>query len=127
MAGPETFWRWQERMLGGLMVWGAASAVAGAGCARSRAIDVRRAGQQACVWGLIDLLLAINGRRSARRQAPRADATATVAAAYRFRLILAVNSLLDAGYVAAGVALMTRSAARTDRRGMGQGIALQGL
>jgi hypothetical protein len=123
----ETFWRWQERMLGGLLAWGAANTVAGAGMARSRSIAVRRAGQQACIWGLIDLVLAVNGRRGARRQAITADATATSAAAARFRMILAVNGLLDIGYVAGGAGLAIRAARRPDQRGTGLGIALQGL
>lgn len=127
MVEQETFWRWQERMLGGLLVWGAANTVAGAGMARSRSVLVRRLGQQACVWGLIDLALAVNGRRSARRQAPTADAAVTSAAAARFRTILAVNSLLDVGFVVGGSGLAARSTAHPDRRGTGLGIALQGL
>lgn len=127
MEEQETFWRWQERMLGGLLAWGAANAVAGAGMARSSSVFVRHAGQQACVWGLIDLALAVNGRRGSRRRALSADASATLAAADRFRTILAVNSLLDIGYVAGGAGLATRAAGRPDRRGTGLGIAIQGL
>lgn len=127
MVEQQTFWRWQERVLGGLLVWGALSVVAGAGVARSRSVVLRRAGQQAWVWGLVDLLLAVNGRRSARRQAGSADQAATHAAASRFRTILAVNSLLDVGYVASGAALALHGTRLPDRQGTGLGISLQGL
>ncbi|MDQ5852792.1 MAG: hypothetical protein M3380_12135, partial [Chloroflexota bacterium] len=66
MENQQSFWRWQERALGGLLAWGVASAVVGAGLLRTQSVVVRYAGQQALVWGLIDLLLALNGRRSAR-------------------------------------------------------------
>lgn len=127
MLEQDTFWRWQERVLGGLLAWGALNVVAGAGLARSRSVVVRRAGQQAWVWGLIDLLLAVNGRRGARRQSVSADDAATYAAASRFQMILAVNSLLDVGYVAGGTSLAMRAADHSDRRGTGLGITVQGL
>ncbi len=127
MENQQSFWRWQERALGGLLAWGVASAVVGAGLLRTRSVVVRHAGQQALVWGLIDLLLALNGRRSARRQVAVTDAAATISAAIRFRTILVVNAALDVGYVAGGTGLARRSPQHPDRRGTGLGIALQGL
>ncbi len=126
MENQNTFWRWQERALGGLLAWGAGSTVIGAGLLRTQPV-VRHAAQQALVWGLIDLLLALNGRRSARRQAAVADAAATISAAIRFRTLLVVNAALDAGYVAGGAGLARRSLQHPERRGTGLGIALQGL
>ena len=127
MENQQAFWRWQERALGGLLAWGAGSAVVGAGLLRTQSVVVRHAGQQALAWGLIDLFLALNGRRSARRQAAVADAAATISAAIRFRTILVVNAALDVGYIAGGTGLARRSAQHPDRRGTGFGIALQGL
>ena len=127
MENKQTFWRWQERALGGLLAWGLASAVVGAGLLRTKSVVVRRAGQQALVWGLIDLLLALNGRRSAWRLVGVTDAAATISAAIRFRTILVVNTALDIGYIAGGTGLARRSAQHPDRRGTGLGIALQGL
>ena len=127
MESQETFWRWQERALGGLLAWGAGSAVVGVGLLRTQSIVVRHAGQQALAWGLIDLLLALNGRRSARRQAAVAGTAATISAAIRFRMILVVNAALDVGYVAGGAGLARRSLQHPERRGTGLGIALQGL
>ena len=127
MENQETFWRWQEHALGGLLAWGVASAVVGAGLLRTQSVVVRHAGQQALAWGLIDLLLALNGRRSARRQATVAGTAATISAAIRFRMILVVNAALDVGYVAGGAGLARRSLQHPERHGTGLGIALQGL
>lgn len=113
-----------ERAMGWLLAWGIGSVVVGAGLVSRRNAELRQAGLQALSWGAIDAALALNARIGARRkQAQPPGEPAIIADARRTRAIVAVNGLLDVGYIAAGVALMRRSG----RRGMGIGIAVQGL
>jgi len=126
MGDQQTFFDWQARALWGLLVWGAGSTVAGAGLARAQATVVRHIGLQGVGWGVIDLLLAVNGRRSARRQASTVG-TAGIHAAARFRAIVAFNALLDVGYVLGGARLARTAGKRHDRQGMGIGILVQGM
>jgi hypothetical protein len=93
---------------------------------------VRHAGLQALSWGAIDAVLALIGRRSARRKAQRAQQgdldSATIARAIgTFRRILLINSVLDVGYVLGGLWLLRTAGERQSRQGMGLGIIVQGL
>lgn len=126
MNQQQTFFDWQAQALEGLLVWGAGSTVVGAGLARANSVVTRHIGLQAAGWGLIDLLLAVNGRRGARRQAGGSGTAEIHAAAARFRTIVAVNTLLDVGYVLGGARLARAAGKRLDRQGMGVGIMLQG-
>lgn len=126
MSNKQTFFEWQTQALRGLLVWGVGSTVVGAGLSRADGAIVRHIGLQAIGWGLIDLLLAVNGRRGARRQANILDVAKIHAAATRFRTIVAVNTLLDIGYVLGGARLACSTGKPPDRRGMGIGILLQG-
>ncbi len=114
-----------ERLASGALVgWGLASALAGAlGLAAGNTV-LRQASIQAIVWGAIDAAIGLFGRRSAARHAADPDQPAR---AHRFRLIVLVNAALDVGYVAAGLALIRRSAGKPARAGMGLGILVQGL
>ncbi len=127
MRRGETFWAWQERALGGLLAWGAGSVVAGAAFTRAADNAVRHTARQAAGWGIVDLVLAVNGRRTAPQRGRMASAEETAEAVHRFRRILAINAALDVGYVLGG-AMLLRSAG-TDRRraGTGLGIIVQGL
>lgn len=124
--GNRGFYEWQERALGGLLAWGAASIVTGAGLSRGRSALTRHAGLQAIGWGAIDLLLALNGRRTARRKAGVATPAETARDARRFKVILGVNVALDSLYVLGGRRL-ARASERPERRGAGIGIAAQGM
>lgn len=127
MRRGESFWSWQEQALGGLLAWGAGSVVAGLAGARAEDDALRHAARQAASWGIVDLGLAVNGRRSARRQRGTASAEETAEAVHRFRRILAINAALDVCYVLGG-ALLLRSAGPDRRRaGTGLGIIVQGL
>lgn len=92
----------------------------------------RHFGLQALSWGAIDWLLAIAGRRQALLKAEDLvagdlDESAAHAAAERFRTILLINAGLDLLYIASGLWLFRTAGERTDRRGMGAGIFVQGL
>jgi hypothetical protein len=115
-----------------LLGWGLLSSAAGL-----LLIAVRRGywfhfGLQALGWGLIDALLAVNGRRQARqRLAARRDGTRSRSDADRdlqqLQRVLLVNAGLDVLYILSGRWTARRWRDRADRRGSGDGIALQGL
>lgn len=122
-----TFFRWQERVLGVLMGWGAANVVIGAGTRRARGDAVRHIAWQAITWGAIDLVLAVMGRRGARKKSRGATPESTQQALAGFRRVLAVNAVLDIGYILGGSFLA--ATAHLDRRrfGAGIGILVQGI
>ena len=96
------FFGWQERALGWLLAWGTGNVIVGMGGARAADEVVRQIARQAVGWGSVDLLLAINGRCSARRHARTAGPAQVTAAVTRFRRILAINAVLDVFYVLGG-------------------------
>ena len=120
------FFGWQERALGWLLAWGTGNVVVGMGGACAADEVVRQIARQAVGWGSIDLLLAINGRRSARRHARTAGPAQVTAAVTRFRRILAINAVLDVFYVLGGVWLVRTAGVHQRRKGVGLGIMLQG-
>ncbi|MBA3947555.1 MAG: hypothetical protein H0X37_23745 [Herpetosiphonaceae bacterium] len=126
MSERDTFFQWQARALGGLMGWGAANVVVGTPLARSTEQVTRQIARQAVAWGLIDLLIAVLGRRGARRQGRTARFGDAGPAPTRLRRIIAVNVVLDIGYVLGGAWLVRTAGRRADRRGVGLGIMLQG-
>lgn len=127
MQSQHTFFRWQERALLWLLGWGAGNVAIGAAVARAADEVARHIGRQAVAWGAIDLLLAVNGRRAARRQATTTSDEQAPAAVARFRTILAVNAVLDVCYVLGGLWLARTAGARRDRLGTGLGVMLQGV
>jgi len=128
MSYSTEYYGWLERALGWLWAWGIGSVVAGAGLASQRSPQLRHAGLQTLGWGAIDAALAISARLGARRKhAQPPDEQAAIADARRTRAIVAVNVLLDVGYISGGLLLARRAGRRPDRRGMGIGIVVQGL
>lgn len=126
MGRDASFFHYQERVLGWLGAWGAASVGAGLPLLLSSRTPLRHAGIQALAWGAIDALLAWAGRRGARRKIAAGAANAE-REARRFRLILLINAGLDVGYVAGALSLIARARGRPERLGMGWGILPQGL
>lgn len=126
----ETFFVYQRRALRPLLAWGIFSSLGGGLLLLVPGLW-RHFGLQAVVWGVIDVLLAIVGRRSALLKAEalasgsldEADATRE---AERFRNILAFNAGLDVLYIIVGLAVAARWVERADRRGLGYGVAVQG-
>lgn len=127
MHNQSNFFGWQERALGWLLLWGAANTVLGAGAARAGDEILKHVARQAAAWGAVDLVLAVNGRRAARRQARTATREQVAASVQRFRLILAVNAVLDFYYILGGTLLVRSAGANSRRKGTGLGIILQGL
>jgi hypothetical protein len=126
------FFVYQRRALRPLLRWGMGSSVAGVTLALLPSDYWRQFGIQAAVWGVIDAVLAVAGRRSALLKAERSFAGDLSEAneyteAEQFRRILLVNTGLDVIYIIAGLATASRYADTPSRRGIGHGIALQGL
>lgn len=126
----QSFFVYQRKALRPLLAWGIGSSVTGALLMLAPGF-ARHFGIQAAAWGIIDVLLAIAGRRSALLKAEalasgELDEASVAAEAERFRTILAVNAGLDVLYIAVGLAVAARYAARPDRRGLGYGVAAQG-
>ncbi|NJN16828.1 MAG: hypothetical protein HC822_11455 [Oscillochloris sp.] len=127
----ENFYVFQRRGLGPLLRWGIGSSLAGALLLLVPRPFVRQFGAQAVAWGVIDVLLAIAGRRQALL---RAEALATHARdeaearrdADNLRRILLFNAGLDLLYIAAGIWTARRYADNSGRRGLGVGVLVQG-
>lgn len=122
-----SFFSWQRQALAGLMAWGIGSVVVGMGLVTQRAQFRRQLGIQFAAWGLIDAMLAVNGRHAARLKSLEPHEPQQIAdAARRFRLLAAINAALDVVYIAAGFRLFQTAHRRPERRGMGLGIIIQG-
>lgn len=117
-----SYYDFQDAVGRTLLVWGGANVVAGAAAQASGNPFLKQFGMQALVWGAIDAALALLGLRDAAKK--RAERSDQAAQARRFRVIVALNVLLDVGYIAGGVAL-ARSG-RNERAGMGIGVIVQG-
>lgn len=127
----ENFYAYQRRALRPLLAWGIGSSVGGALLMLAPGA-ARHFGVQAAAWGVIDVLLAMGGRRRALLRAEELargdiDESAAAREAERFRNVVAFNAGLDLLYVLAGLAVAARWADRADRRGLGYGVAAQGL
>ena len=123
----QTFFQWQEWVLGGLMAWGAANVVFGAGGSRARDDMPRQFAWQALTWGAIDLALAVLGRRGARTQGRTATPETTQRAVASFRRVLAINAGLDVVYIVGGSVLVATARHDRRRKGVGLGILVQGI
>lgn len=121
-----SLWRFQQRLTGILLGWAAASI--GAGLALRRGGDALRCGVggQYVVWGVINALIALMGRRGASRQRSAAPMDAAAQKRTLSRLLW-VNTGLDVLYVLGGWRVMRgRGSADARWRGRGLGIVLQG-
>lgn len=126
------FFVYQRRALTPLLRWGIGSSLIGALLMLVPRPFWRQFGLQALSWGVIDVLLAIAGRRQALVHAEQfaggaLDDHDAEREAAKFERILLVNAGLDVGYIAAGGLTAARFADRPDRRGLGVGILVQGL
>jgi hypothetical protein len=126
----ENFFVYQRKALEPLLAWGTGSSVGGALLMLVPGF-ARHFGIQAAAWGVIDVALAMAGRRRALLKAEEAahgdlDEQAIAREAEQFRNILAFNAGLDVLYIAVGLAVAARYAGRPDRRGLGYGVAAQG-
>ena len=117
-----SYYDFQDAVGRTLLIWGGANVVAGAAAQASGNPFLKQFGTQALVWGIINAVLALLGLRGTANK--RAERAHPAAQARRFRVIVAINALLDVGYIAGGVAL-ARSG-RNARTGMGVGIIVQG-
>jgi hypothetical protein len=128
----DNFFRYQRRVLGILLAWGAGSILITPLALFRRDPFWRQFGVQAFTWGAIDAALAVFGRRSAARKAAQHERGELSAAdarreAAKFRRILLVNAGLDVLYIASGLWTARRFRDRRDRQGLGIGIAVQGV
>ena len=96
----------ERQLTTALAAWGAGSVLVGGLLWASDGGDRRVAfGRQTAAWGAIDLAIAGLGLVRARRRHGDPDD----AERRRLRRALVINSVLDVGYVATGVALMTHA------------------
>ncbi|GAC1689665.1 MAG: hypothetical protein PVS3B3_11920 [Ktedonobacteraceae bacterium] len=126
------FYGYQQRRFLLLLCWGLLSVITGFVLQRSPKSFWQQFGIQALLWGVIDAALALFGLTSANKKEERyalgeLGTTDEQKEARTFYRILLINAGLDVGYVALGAWLMQRFNARSDRRGMGLGILIQGL
>jgi len=128
----ENFYGYQQRRMSLLLGWGLLSVIAGFVVQRNPQSFWKQFGLQALLWGAIDAALALFGLTGANKKEERyalgeLGTTDEQKEARNFYRILLINTGLDIGYVAAGAWLMQRFTTRSDRRGMGLGILVQGL
>ncbi len=128
----ENFYSYQQRRMSLLLGWGILSIIVGFVVQRNSQPFWKQFGLQALIWGAIDAALALFGLNSANKKEERyalgeLGTTDEHKEARSFYRILLINTGLDLGYVAGGVWLMQRFKTRSDRRGMGLGILIQGL
>lgn len=127
----KNFFVYQRDALRPLLVWGLGSSLLGAVLLLAQGFW-RHFGIQALSWGAIDAALAFAGRRGAERKAEQLasqqiDAATAQHAAKQFQRVLLVNAGLDVLYILSGLFTARRFRERADRRGLGVGIAVQGL
>ena len=128
----ENFYGYQQRRMSLLLGWGLLSVIAGFVVQRNPQSFWKQFGLQALLWGAIDAVLALFGLTGANKKEERyvrgeLDTTDEQKEARNFYCILLINTGLDVGYVVGGVWIMQHFKTRSDRRGMGLGIIIQGL
>ncbi|MEI7768361.1 MAG: hypothetical protein WCI67_00150 [Chloroflexales bacterium] len=126
------FFVYQRRALRPLLRWGIGSSIIGATITLLPNDYWRQFGTQAVTWGVIDAVLAVAGQRTALVKAEHSFAGDTSESqehleAEKFRRLLLINSGLDVIYILIGLVTASRYAAMPKRRGLGHGIAIQGL
>ncbi len=125
------FFHYQRRILAILLAWGLGNMVVSPLVLLRHDPFWRQFGLQAFVWGAIDALLALAGRRQAVRDAThyaegKLDDTAVQHKALGLRRILLINAGLDVLYVLSGYWVAQKFRDRPNRRGLGLGILVQG-
>jgi carboxylesterase len=126
-------WDFQDALTRRLLLWSAASMLAGGALLLFGDSFWRGFGLQALVWGAIDAGIAIFGRRGANQRlltnisAGGDDVALAVREARNLRRLLWINTGLDVLYVVGGIALITTSGQGDEfARGNGWGIVVQG-
>ncbi|MDX1438086.1 MAG: hypothetical protein R3335_14840 [Anaerolineales bacterium] len=128
---PFDLYRYQLRMLPGLLGWAAGSMAAGLVLLLSNTRFRQGIGLQFLAWGFIDGLIALFGLRGAAANASRfRRGELTEVDLERqtktFEEILWVNVFLDVGYVIFGRRMMRLAEPGSTRAGTGLGISVQG-
>lgn len=123
-------WTFQTRLANRLLAWSVPNVLLGAILTRFGDPFWRGFGIQTAAWGAIDGLIALLGRRAARRRAAEPDAGTPqrqAQAAHALRRVLLINTGLDVLYVLSGLLLTRRRGQKqANWRGHGWGIVVQG-
>jgi hypothetical protein len=135
LTGPEPnepvdLFTFQQRAFPLLLGWSLGSILAGLIWRRPGQGFWRGIGDQFIGWGLVDGLIAWFGLGGAQRNSQllkngQLSADEHVHQRRNFILIVALNVLLDVGYIIGG-RYLTKRAENEQRRGMGWGILVQG-
>lgn len=129
---PPTIWKTQEEVSRRLLAWNLINVAVGTALQiTGRGKPVLRAfGSQNIGWGVINMGIAVIGRRMGRRRAALPD-TQTPATLHKesrnLRRLLWVNAGLDLFYMLGGLTMARRNKDNPNMRGNGLGIVLQGL
>ena len=121
-------YHFEARLSRRLLAWGGASVAGGVALAVTGTATgnrfLRAFGSQTVGWGAIDAGLALGGRARAGRLLanPPVDPGEAAREAARVRRILAVNTALDAVYIAGGLAVAA-GRGRRDAAARGHGLA----
>lgn len=126
-----TIWQFQETVSRRLLGWSIFSLFSGFGLWLDVQPTLRAIGVQFLTWGAIDGLLAVFGRRAARRKQAALpdplDPAVTEPEARNLQRLLWINSGLDVIYLLVGALLYRRgNDARAAWRGHGIGVLVQG-
>ncbi len=123
-------WRFTTDVSDRLLIWNAANILIGLMLGR-RGRFLRGVGSQNIGWGLMNIAIALVGRRlSEKRRQAQPDPSATDVLRHEtrnLRLLLGGNGLLDVLYILVGRRVASRGRILSSRRGVGLGIMLQGV
>ncbi len=127
-----TFYGYQKQRFSLLLFWSLLSIITGSALQLNIQPFWKQFGLQSLLWGAIDAALALFGYNGANKKEGRyhlgeLDETEIQKDTRSFYRILLINFGLDIGYIALGAWLIARFKTRSDRRGMGLGILIQGL
>lgn len=126
-----TIYKFQSKSMPVLLGWGIASSLVGLVLLPDKRERIKQFGLQFFIWGIVDAIIALLALRSAGRQqqawednqiTPQQESRDKA----RFEQIVAVNALLDLGYIAGGWRLASGGGEDMRKRGAGEGIILQG-
>jgi hypothetical protein len=123
-------WQEQAQLAQRLLRWGALNVGAGIALTLQPAGWWRGFGAQAAGWGAVNAGIGLFGLRGARTKADQPQnhtSSAQREARRSLRRILLINSALDAGYIAGGLALArTKGRESAVWRGSGWSVVVQG-
>lgn len=112
-----------------LLGWSAASMVLGTAIAlagkKRESKSLTEFGRQTAAWGAVDAVIAGAGLISQKRRGELTEEQ-TQEQARKLHKLLVINTIADVGYVAGGVALVSRGSRKksTLRMGIGDGLAI---